>query len=86
MEIFHDYKNGKHRLVFIDPASVPSTICGEWAPYQVPAILKTRPKSGTPATFAAVTDYYRGSVEFPNPEQVYLITPFASKIQDRNLD
>ena len=41
---------------------------GEWAPYSAPAKL---------GQLIVVTDYYEGSVEFPDPTLLYKVIPDA---------
>lgn len=60
---------GKHRLgrTKYDPKSPNKesrVIWGEWASYRAPAML---------GQYLAVTEYYSGSSEFPNPKFLYRI-------------
>lgn len=44
---------------------------GEWMSYQSVATIKEI--NGDPRTFAAVTDFYSGSKEFPKADVLYVI-------------
>lgn len=63
----HEYEDKveyfKHRITSTKPK-----MTGEYANYQTPAILKT-----SDGTIVGVTDYYKDSIEFPNPDKLYLI-------------
>ena len=70
MKYFHQYdEKGNHRLGTSRydqklPGKESEIKWGEWASYQTPAMLGQK---------LAVTEYYRGSKEFPNPEVLYQV-------------
>lgn len=74
MRAFHEYDGkGNHRIgvsakVKGDLTKDDSTKWGDWAPYTAPAVYKW-----TKARLFAVTDYYNGSVEFPDPKKLYVV-------------
>ena len=64
-----DAKGFKHRLVrkHLNQAY-------EWAGYETPAIAPSGEKD---RWYVAVTDYYKGSPEFPDPKMLYMVTEIA---------
>ena len=70
MKLVHEIKDDAngflHRLVpeGTDVADKQDS----WVGYTAPACFWT-----TKGVFVAVTEYYRGSHEFPNPDKIYLI-------------
>ena len=72
MKYYHEMDAaGRHRLgrskYAANAVNKESDITwGEWAPYSAPAKL---------GQLIAVTDYYEGSVEFPDPTLLYKVIP-----------
>lgn len=65
MKYFHQYdERGNHRLGTSRYKSEDKIRWGKWASYQAPAML---------GQYAAVTDYYTGSAEFPDCKLLYRI-------------
>jgi hypothetical protein len=56
----------KHRLV--PKGTALNDTRYPWVGYRTPADYHT-----TKGVFIAVTEYYKGSIEFPNPKKVYWI-------------
>lgn len=63
LKLIHEYdEKGNHRL-YVDKTIPKDT---DWVPYRTPATCRVGARK-----FLAVTDYYNGSVEFPNSALVY---------------
>lgn len=75
MRAVHEFQGrGTHRLGVSKKKAGDLTQDGawrysRWATYQSPAVLK-RGKT----TLVAVTNYYKGSAEFPDPSKLYVVT------------
>lgn len=66
MKYYHEYSDkGQHRLGTMACKSTRIK-WGKWVGYTEPAML---------GQYVAVTDYYTGSAEFPDCNQLYQITP-----------
>ena len=67
MKIDHEIRDTaqafNHRLV------APGRGLGDWVTYRLPAVLKM-PKVGV---FVAVTEYWKGTEPFPDPDKIYLV-------------
>ena len=69
MKYFHQFDDkGNHRLGTSRRVNGKDTAVrwSKWFPYTSPAKL---------GQFVAVTDYYKGSMEFPDPTKLYRIQP-----------
>ena len=70
MRYIHQFDDkGNHRLGTVkcdseSPTTESAVRWGRWASYQTPAML---------GQYLAVTEYYQGSCEFPDPKLLYRI-------------
>ena len=66
MKYYHQFdEKGNHRLGTVKYKQPEDRVrWGKWASYSAPAML---------GQYLAVTEYYQGSVEFPNPEVLYRV-------------
>jgi len=69
VELIHEYniKGTQHRLRFDTTGGRSSPWVGYCSPAVIPANGSARP------ALLAVTDYYEGSMEFPDPNKVYIV-------------
>ena len=78
MKYYHEIAdNGNHRLGTskYKRGDTTSTIkWGPWASYTAPAML---------GQYLAVTEYYRGSVEFPDPTVLYRVQRDVEPLETR---
>lgn len=59
----------QHRLV------APGKGIGDWLPYQLPAVLKMKGVG----VFVAVTEYWKNTEPFPDPNKIYLVKEKTDK-------
>lgn len=83
MKFKHEFDaNGRHRLgvshkVKGDLTQDGPYRFGDWASYRSPAVIKLQK-----TRYVAVSGYYEGSVEFPDPSKVYKIEESGYPVQE----